>query len=157
MSKQLDLYDTSNFPKTHPLYSAKNCKVLGKMKDECAAKVVEEFVGLKPKMYSMLYGYEKVIKDGDGKEKIKQMQGTIRKVKGVKKSVVEKHIKHQLYVDCLAKHSSFKHPMNLIRSFNHQLYSITVTKTSLSPYDDKRYVLESGIDTLPHGHHMIKS
>lgn len=114
MSKHLDIYDTSNFPKTHPLYSAKNCKVLGKMKDECAAKVVEEFVGLKPKMYSMLYGYEKVIKDEDGKEKIKQMQGTIRKVKGVKKSVVEKHIKHQLYVDCLAKHSSFKHPMNLI-------------------------------------------
>lgn len=131
--------------------------VMGKMKDECGGNVVEEFVGLKPKMYSLLYGYEEYVNDIDGNEKIVRKQGTIRKVKGVKKNVVEKHIRHQLYVDCLQKHCSFKHSMNLIRSFSHQLYSITVSKTSLSPYDDKRYILGSGIDTLAHGHYVTKS
>ena len=33
------VYDTSNYPKDHPLYSATNKKVLGKMKDECGGDV----------------------------------------------------------------------------------------------------------------------
>ena len=32
------MYDTSNYPKDHPLYDAANKKVLGKMKDECGKK-----------------------------------------------------------------------------------------------------------------------
>ena len=31
-----NLYDTSDYPKEHPLYSSANKTVLGKMKDECA-------------------------------------------------------------------------------------------------------------------------
>ncbi|KAK3755996.1 hypothetical protein QZH41_003339 [Actinostola sp. cb2023] len=49
-----DLYDTSDYPKDHFLYSAKNKKVIGKMKDECAGTPVVEFVALRPKMYSEL-------------------------------------------------------------------------------------------------------
>jgi hypothetical protein len=32
------LLDTSNYPRDHPLYSAVNMKVIGKMKDECSGK-----------------------------------------------------------------------------------------------------------------------
>ena len=47
----LFLYDKSNYPKNHPLYDARNKKVLGKMKDECGGNVIEEVVAVRPKMY----------------------------------------------------------------------------------------------------------
>ena len=54
MAKHPDLYDTSDFPKDHPLHSTANKKVLGKMKDECAGRPIAEYVGLRPKMYSIM-------------------------------------------------------------------------------------------------------
>jgi len=47
MAEDIDLYDTSNYPKDHPLYSDKNIKVLGKMKDGCAGKPIAECVCLR--------------------------------------------------------------------------------------------------------------
>ena len=64
------LYDTSNYPKGHPLYDNRNKKVLGTMKDECGGGVINEVVAVRPKMYSV------------------DMEGTnIRKAKGVKKKM----------------------------------------------------------------------
>ena len=54
MSKNTDLYDTSDYPVDHYLHSTANKKVLGKMKDECAGRPIAEYVGLRPKMYSIL-------------------------------------------------------------------------------------------------------
>ena len=62
------LYDTSSYPKDHPLYDDRNKKVLGKMKDECGGELIEEVVALRPKMYS-----------------IKKAGKNIKKAKGVKK------------------------------------------------------------------------
>ena len=45
-------FDTSNYPKDHPLYSDLNKKVIGKMKDECGGKKISEFVGLRSKLYA---------------------------------------------------------------------------------------------------------
>ena len=61
-------YDTSNYPKDHPLYDARNKKALGKMKDECGGEPIEEVVALRSKMYS-------IMKAGSD----------IKKAKGVKK------------------------------------------------------------------------
>ena len=47
------LYDTSNYPKDHSLYDARNKKALGKMKDECGGGLIEEVVAVRPKMYSV--------------------------------------------------------------------------------------------------------
>ncbi|XP_033729514.1 uncharacterized protein LOC117318662 [Pecten maximus] len=138
MIENLDLFDTSNFPKDNALYSTDNCKVLGKMKDECGGQVIEEFVGLKPKMYS--------VKCGEIEKKT---------AKGVKKCVIDKQLKHEAYQLCLQQKWAMRHKMNLIRSFDHQLYSITVNKTSLSPYDDKRYF--TGIESFAHGHYTIST
>ena len=53
-SKQLkQLFDFSNFPKNHPQYDRSNAKVTLKFKDEMAGRIVSEFVGLKPKLYSI--------------------------------------------------------------------------------------------------------
>ena len=54
MRRNAGQYDTSNYPKDHPLFSTAIKKVLGKMKDECAEAPIAEFVGLSPKMYSIL-------------------------------------------------------------------------------------------------------
>ena len=42
--------------------------------------------------------------------------------------------------------------MNLKRSKNHTLGTYESNKISLSCYDDKRYILRNGIDTLAYGH-----
>ena len=51
MKQDQDLYDTSDYPKDHPLYSVSNKKVIGKFKDETEGVPVSEFVGLRAKMY----------------------------------------------------------------------------------------------------------
>ena len=43
--------------------------------------------------------------------------------------------------------------MNSIRSEKHQLYTIKQNKVSLAPYDDKRYLLEDRVTSLPYGHY----
>eukprot|EP00794_Sanderia_malayensis_P001211 gene1211-biopygen438 len=52
MNESSHLFDYSNYPKDHPNYSTTNKKAIGKMKDELEGKVMDEFIGLRPKMYS---------------------------------------------------------------------------------------------------------
>ena len=58
--KWKDLFDFSNYSKDSKFFNETNKKVIGKMKDEFGGVIVDEFVGLKSKMYSM--------KKIDGKE-----------------------------------------------------------------------------------------
>ena len=58
--KHKHLFDFSNYPKDSKFFDHANKKVIGKMKDESEGKIIDEFVGLKSKMYSM--------KNIDGKE-----------------------------------------------------------------------------------------
>ena len=69
-----NMYDTSDFPKEHPLWTNANIKVLGKMKDKYAGMPISEDF-MRPKMYSILKAEEK----------------NIKKAKGVKKSVTMRH------------------------------------------------------------------
>ena len=48
------MFDFSNYPEDSKFFDQANKKVIGKMKDESEVKITNEFVGLKPKMYSML-------------------------------------------------------------------------------------------------------
>jgi hypothetical protein len=134
-------FDTSDFPEGHPSrIQGFNKKVPGLMKDETGGKVIEEFVGLRAKLYSY--------KLFEGKES--------KKCKGIKKSVVEKGIQHQDYVDCLESRDPKMRKMNIIRSHKHEISSETVNKVALSAADDKRFIQEDGIDTLAHGNWRIK-
>ena len=50
-----DKFDTSNYPSEHSIgkeYKGKNKMVIGMFKDEAGGKVIDEFVGLRPKSYS---------------------------------------------------------------------------------------------------------
>ena len=53
MQDDIDAYDTSDYPPDHFLHNMKNKKVLGKIKDERAGRPIVEYVGLRPKMYSI--------------------------------------------------------------------------------------------------------
>ena len=52
---KMDYFDTSEYSRDHFLYRARNKKVLWKMKDATHRVPVEKFVGLRPKMYSILF------------------------------------------------------------------------------------------------------
>ena len=53
MGKFKTVFDPSNYPPNHPLFSEVNKEVLGKLKDKCPANLPKEYVGLKPKMCSL--------------------------------------------------------------------------------------------------------
>ena len=48
-----DLFDFCNYSKDSKFFNETNKTVIGKMKDEFGGVIVNEFVGLKSKMYSM--------------------------------------------------------------------------------------------------------
>ena len=135
-----ELFDNSDYPNSSKYFSDENKKVIGKFKDEAAGKPILEFVGLKSKMYSYKIGEEEH-----------------KKAKGVKKNVVKKEIKHQDYLDVLFNKKIMHHQMNTIRSESHQINSYHLNKVSLSPYDDKRYLLDDGITSLAYGNIKINN
>ena len=134
-------FDTSNYPSNHPsgIPSGFNKKMIGMFKDEAGGKVIDEFVGLRSKLYSykMLEGEES------------------KKCKGVKKSVVKKSITHEDYKKCLFTGEEQLRRMNVIRSYNHEIYTEGINKVALSSSDDKRHILNDGVHTLALGYYKI--
>ena len=55
MLQDIHLFDTSEYRQNDHLYSLTNKKVLGRMKDEMHGIPIQEFIGLRPKMYSICY------------------------------------------------------------------------------------------------------
>ena len=137
-----DRFDTSDYPENHPsgIPTGINKKVLGMFKDEAAGKTIKEFVGLRAKLYSY--------KMDEGKEN--------KRCKGIKKAVVEKSITHEDYKTCLITGIEQLRRQNIIRSYEHTLYTEEVNKIALSAADDKRYLLKDSYDTLAWGHRRIR-
>jgi len=47
------------------------------------------------------------------------------------------------------------HQMRSIRTEKHQISSYHLNKVSLSPFDDKRFILSDGITSYAYGHRKI--
>ena len=143
-------FDTNDFPADHPAVLngmpivLENKKKIGLMKDECGGLIMTEFVALKPKLYSFLL---------EANEKIMEKQ----KAKGVKKCMIKKSLRHANFVKCLMTGKNQMRKQTLFRSREHHLFTENMTKIALSAADDKRIVLENGIDTLALGHWREKS
>ena len=102
------------------------------MKDESEGKIIDEFVGLKSKMYSM--------KNIDGKES--------NTAKGVNIATEFNEFK-----DTLFNKKVLRHKMKRIQDKNkHKIGTYEINKKSLSCFDDKRFVLNDGIHTLAYFH-----
>ena len=136
--QDIDLFDTSDYPKDHHLYSEVNKKIIGKMKDELNGVPIVEFVGLRSKMYSL---------KTEAEEK--------KRAKGIVKAVVKKDITHEDYKNILFSAGQTSHNMTVFRSDKHEIYTVSMDKKSLSAYDGKRYILDNGVDSLAYGHKDI--
>ncbi len=139
-------FDTSNYEKEHYLYSERNKKQVGFMKDECGGNDILEFVGLRPKSY--VYEVNR-LRDNNGKWGYDVQK---KKCKGIRKCVIKKEISIDDYRECLFSKQSQLRTMNAIRSRQHNIGTERINKTALSAYDDKRIVSEDGINTLPYGY-----
>lgn len=130
--------DRFNYPTNHPLYRLVNKGTPGKFKDELGSQYGLEFIGLRAKAYSLLTAnnYNK------------------KTLKGISKSVVSRKINHEMYKKCLFE-ESLAHQTNMsIRSYNQQYYTVSLSKTSLNSFDDKRWIQPDHL-TLAHGHTKI--
>ena len=127
-------FDTSDYPENHPsgIKTGVNKKVIGKFKDEVGGKQITHFVGLRPKLYTF---------------KVEE-KGETRKAKGVKKNVIKKSLSFEDYKKCLFTEDELMKEMNITRSENHNIYSMTVNKVALSANGDKRLIAPDKINTL---------
>ena len=105
------------------------------MKDESEGKTVDEFVGLKSKMYSM--------KNIDSKES--------NIATGVNIATEFNEFK-----DTLFNKKVLRYEMRRIQAKKHKMGTYEINKISLSCFDDKRFVLNDGIHTLAYFHKILK-
>ena len=119
MRKHKELFDLSNQPKDSKYFCNDNKKLPGKMKDECAGISIYKYIGIKPKIYSIrnVYNYEKSMYKGHSSD-----------------------IKYDQFKDTHFNKKVIKHNTRGIKSKKHEIYTYESNKTSLSCYDDKRYI-----------------
>jgi len=115
-----------------------NKKVIGKFKEECD-EYISEALCIRSKVHA--------IKTDDGKNK--------KKLKGIKKNVVANDISFDDYKNSLINNSIKNVSMNHFRSINHQITTQNVNKVALTPYNNKGFILDDGINTLSFGHYRI--
>ena len=104
-------------------------------KDETVGVAIEEFFGIKPKMYSILV-------DDSSEHK---------KAKDVNKNVVAT-ISHNEYKDVLLNNKCFRHSINRIQTKNQWIGTYEINKISLSMFDDKMHILSNRYDGLVLGY-----
>lgn len=104
MKKYPEKFDTSDLkPGNQFGIEPRNKKIPGLMKDVNKGKIISEFVGLRPKMYSI-----KVQKDDRFK--------ITKRAKGVKKHILKKKISFKNYVECVMSNTVFTGSQPLIKS-----------------------------------------
>ena len=88
----------SDYPKISQFYDSVNKKVIGKMKDEFKGKIINEFFGLQPKVYSLV--------TVDSRE--------IKNTNGINRNVANE-MRHKKYVDMLYSRRLVRHRMKMIQ------------------------------------------
>ena len=101
------------------------------MKDEYGGVIIDQFIRLKSKMYS--------IKETDGSE---SSTG-----KGVNIATEFNEFK-----DVLLNKKIIRHQMKIIQAKKHKIGTYEIDKISLSCFDDKSFALDDGVHTLAYFH-----
>ena len=135
MFEDNNLYDFSEYPKNHPNYNIINKKVLGTFKDELKSRIITEFIGLKPKMYSFNFIENNI-----------EINKNIHK--GIKNSISLKHdeYKRSLYKEELIYKEFYNLQLN-----KQNIYLDKINKIALNPFDSKRNWINN-INSLPYGY-----
>ena len=133
--EEKNLFDFSDYPLNSKFSDSVNEKVIGKMKDEFRGRIISEFVKLKSKMYSLY-----TVDDEE-----------VTKAKGVNKKVRHKEFVHVLFNKKVIRHNTKR-----IKSKLHKVGNFDACKISLSCFDDKRFILDDGVNSLAYFHKHIK-
>lgn len=116
----------------------------------------QEFVGLRSKMYSILLWLSEADKKRN-EEKIVRGEKAVGCQKhtaaGIKECVAKKELVHEKYRHCLLGQKDEYVQQTMLRSYKHQISTITQQRVGLTAYDDKRYMFKDGINTQAHGHY----
>merc|ERR1712168_1643433 len=136
-----DWIDFSNYSRDHPDFSNKFKPIPGKFKDEMGSKLITEFVGLRAKMYSIL-------------KENRQSKATC---KGVNTAVKNEVLRHQDYKNTLFNSEIKVDKMMRIMQDEHNLFTACTTKTSLSPFNDKKWITREGNEFTSYsfGHYKL--
>ena len=119
-----DLFDFSSYAKDLTFYDDTNKKVIGKMKDEYGGAIIDQFIRLKRKMYS------------------------IYKINGRESSTskgVNIATKFNEFKDVLFNKKVIRYKMKRIQAKKHKIGTYEIDKISLSCFDD-------GLNTLAYFH-----
>lgn len=135
-----DTMDMSVYPVTSPFHDVTNFKVIGKFADELPNTYIREFIGLKPKLYSILFDDN-------------QCKNT---AKGLQRSVLKNSVTHDDYRNVLFERAVISHDVRRIQSRHQTLSTVKTRKTVFTPLCDKRYYLNDGIRSLAFGHKRIR-
>ena len=113
-----------------PIYVGFSILELSKM----SGKIIAEFVGLRSKMYSIV-----IVDD----EKLVRAKG------------VNRELMHSEFKDVLFDKKVGRHCMKRILAKGNKIGTYDICKISLSCFDDKRFVLDDGVNSLAYGHTRI--
>ena len=140
------MFDFSKYDKDHELYDNSRANHLFYFKDELKGKAaITEFIGLRPKCYSMRV------------KNLKTKETASKKIcKGLKRSSINKQLTFADYEECLNNARLVYKSFNHLKSKNHQISTSFQRKIALSALDSKRYVLPCGKCTLALGSRQRK-
>ena len=113
--KYKHLFDFSNYPEDSKFFDQANKKVIGKMKHEFKVKIIDEFAGLKSKIYSIKFHNDSIIFHNDGKES--------NTAKGVNIATEFNEFKDTLFNKKILRHKTRR-----IQGTNHKMGTYQINK-----------------------------
>jgi len=163
--------DTSNLPIDHPCYCVERKKLPGTFTDETNGHAIREFIALRAKSYAYnLAGVENIKSKGIRHHVVKNhltmsdhkkclfWNGAPPETDRARHLAVEQSKQFELTgvtSTTTNKYTPFRVNKSL-RSFKHEIKSISTVKLALNRSDDKRIVCEDQIHTIAYGHYLIK-
>ena len=116
-----------------------NGTVVLKFKDELQGRIMKEYVGLRPKLYSFRTEDEQETK----------------KSRGIKMNVVNTKITFHDYLMSLVQQKIFKYTQCTIQSKLHNVFTIERSKIGLNYQYNKGIIMQNHM-ILPYGHYLLE-
>jgi hypothetical protein len=130
--------DTSNYDRSHPLFSEKRKAKPGFLKNESPSEEIARFAGIRSKSYAFQT----------------RRQTDVRKAKGIHRRYLPK-IAFEDYARCLKTIDRVEVTQRNIVSKKHRILLQRQDRVAFSSFDDKRYLLCS-THSVPYGSYLIK-
>ena len=129
------MFDFSSYPEDSKFFDPTDKKVIRKIKDESEGKIIDEFVRLKSKMYSM---------------KILMVKNLIQQ----NQSILQLSLMNSKTLYSTKNWSDIK--WEKFSAKQHKMWTYKINKIPLSAFDDKRFLLNNGIHTFEYFHERLK-